>query len=77
MDGSRFDLIVRGGTVVNADGPFKADIGIRAGTIASLTTPGAIGDAERVLSAEGFYVVPGGRCPRSHGSSIAGDDIFR
>jgi dihydropyrimidinase len=66
MDGSRFDLIVRGGTVVNADGPFKADIGIRAGTIASLTTPGTIGNAERVISAEGLYVVPGGVDAHAH-----------
>lgn len=66
MGGARFDLIVRGGTVVGTDGPFKADIGIRGETIASLTTPGTIGDAERVMNAEGLYVVPGGVDAHAH-----------
>jgi dihydropyrimidinase len=82
MDGSPFDLIVRGGTVVNAEGPFNADIGIRGGTITSLTTPGTIGTADRVVNAEGLYVVPGGVDAHAHTAlrsreTISLDDFFQ
>jgi dihydropyrimidinase len=82
MGGSPFDLIVRGGTVVGPEGKFKADIGIRGETITSLTTPGALGDAERVVNAEGLYVVPGGVDAHAHTAlqsreTISLDDFFQ
>jgi len=66
MDGERFDLIVRGGTIVNAEGTFSADIGIRGEVIATLSTPGALGSAGRIVSAEGLYIVPGGVDAHAH-----------
>src|SRR6266851_1522303 len=53
-----FDVIVRGGTVVNQDGEGLRDIGVTGGRIA------AIGDLARatggaVIEAKGLHVVPG------------------
>ncbi|MCE2392648.1 MAG: amidohydrolase family protein, partial [Proteobacteria bacterium] len=55
-----FDLIVRGGTVVDGTRMprFLGDIGIRGGRVASV---GRLADAsaERVLDADGMIVAPG------------------
>jgi len=58
-----FDLVVRGGRVVDGTGvtPFRADLGVRDGRIARV---GRITDAEvraagRVLDADGLTVMPG------------------
>ncbi len=53
-----FDLIIRGGTVVNHDGIWQGDIGISGGRIARLGSiaPEAAGD---VLDARGLHVLPG------------------
>lgn len=53
-----FDLILRGGTVVNHAGIGEADIGVTAGKIA------AIGDlsrqdADQVIEAKGLHILPG------------------
>jgi len=55
---SAFDLIVRGGVIVNHAGRGEADVGVRAGKIA------AIGDlrtasAGHVIDAKGLHVLPG------------------
>lgn len=54
----RYDLIIKGGTVVTPDGIGKADIGIAGGKIAHL---GDIGReaGETVLEASGLHVLPG------------------
>lgn len=52
-----YDLVVRGGTVVTADGMARADVGVRGETIA------AIGEGlrgARELDASGKLVIPGG-----------------
>ena len=58
--GSDFELLIRGGSVVDGTGgpAFKRDVGIRGGRIA------AIGDlrshtAERIIDADGLVVAPG------------------
>jgi dihydroorotase len=53
-----YDLLIRGGTIVNHDGIFEGDIGVRDGRIARI---GAIGDAPAadVLNARGLHVFPG------------------
>src|SRR6478735_1808019 len=53
-----FDLILKGGIVVNHDGRVERDIGVRAGRIA------AIGDlsqasAEREIECRGLHILPG------------------
>jgi dihydroorotase len=54
----RFDLLVRGGTVVSHDGTCIADVGIRAGRIATFGDLSAASAAE-VFDARGLHVLPG------------------
>src|ERR1044071_6642133 len=61
------DLLVRGGTVVGADGVGNWDIGVRDGRIvvlASSDQPPA--EAEQTIDASGLLVVPGGIDPHTH-----------
>jgi dihydropyrimidinase len=57
------DLVVRGGTVVTAEGRARVDVGVRDGRVAALgdELPGA-----RVLDATGRLVLPGGVDPHVH-----------
>ncbi len=56
---AEFDIIIRGGTVVDGTGApaRQADVGIRGGVIAELGT--LQGDAEREIDADGLVVTPG------------------
>jgi dihydroorotase len=57
MMAETFDLIVRGGTVVNHDGRGERDIGIRGGRIAAI---GALAQASaETIDAKGLHVLPG------------------
>jgi dihydropyrimidinase len=51
------DLVIRGGTVVTAEGTFRADIGIEGERIAEI---GAALSGKRTLDATGRLVMPGG-----------------
>ena len=53
-----FDLILRGGTVVNHDGQGERNIGVRGGRIAEI---GALmgADAAEVVDCTGLHVLPG------------------
>jgi dihydroorotase len=53
-----FDVILRGGTVVNHDGRAERDIGIRGGRIAALGVHGGAAAAE-VIDATGLHILPG------------------
>lgn len=53
-----FDLVLKGGTVVNQDGIGARDLGIRAGSIAAVGEIGAEQAAE-VLDASGLHILPG------------------
>lgn len=53
------DLIIAGGTVVLSDRVAKLDIGIRNGTIQSLTPPMTYGNEITVIQAEGLHILPG------------------
>lgn len=55
---TRFDTVIRGGTVATASDVFRADIGILDGRIAAIAE--RLGDAERVIDATGRLVLPGG-----------------
>jgi dihydroorotase len=53
-----YDLIIRGGTVVNQDGEGLRDIGIRAGRIVEIgDLAGAV--AGEIIDAKGLHVLPG------------------
>ena len=53
-----FDLVLKGGTVVNQDGIERSDIGVRAGKIAKLgrIAPEAAGE---LIDATGLHILPG------------------
>ena len=53
-----FDLIIRGGVVATPNGIAGADIGVRAGKIASIGSLGAAKAAE-IFDAKGLHVLPG------------------
>jgi dihydropyrimidinase len=57
-DEVRFDLIVRGGTVVGAEGSRRADVGVVGERIATVE-PDLGTDAARVVDATGLFVLPG------------------
>src|ERR1044072_8263264 len=52
-----FDLVIRGGTIVNAGEGTQADIGIAGGTIVQI---GEVPGGEREIDATGLLVLPGG-----------------
>ncbi|CDX29111.1 Amidohydrolase [Mesorhizobium plurifarium] len=54
-----FDTLVRGGTVVNADGLSRGDIGIAAGKVAAIIAPDEAAEARTVVDASGCFVLPG------------------
>lgn len=53
-----FDLIIKGGTIVNHDGRMRADVGVRAGKIAQIGDLGSASAGE-VIDASGLHVLPG------------------
>jgi dihydroorotase-like cyclic amidohydrolase len=55
----RFDMLIRGGTVVSASGRGPADIGIQDGRIAALLEPDTPAEAERTIDAAGKHLLPG------------------
>lgn len=64
------DLIISGGTVVNATGTAEADVVIDGEKIVALLAPGVAGSvglvADRTIDATGKYVVPGGVDAHTH-----------
>ncbi len=70
---SKFDLVIRGGTVVNAAETSRCDVGVRAGRIVALGE--TLGGGTREIDATGRYVMPGGidsHCHIDQRSSIGG-----
>lgn len=54
----RYDLIIRGGTVVSSGGEARADVAVADGAIAALG-PELAGDAREELDAAGLHLFPG------------------
>jgi len=52
-----YDLILKGGTVVNQDGEVVRDVGVRAGKIAEIGN--IAGDAAETIDCRGLHVLPG------------------
>jgi dihydropyrimidinase len=55
---SQFDLKITNGTVANSAETFQADIGVKDGKI--ITIGKKLGNADKVVDANGKYVLPGG-----------------
>src|SRR3954462_13071637 len=54
-----FDLILRGGTVVNHDGEGERDIGVTGGKIAAIGSLGRHASAGEVIDCKGLHILPG------------------
>ncbi|RGA05316.1 hypothetical protein DI270_008880 [Microbispora triticiradicis] len=61
-----FDLLIRGGEVVNGDARAALDVGVAGGRIAALLAPGSPAAAEREIDATGLLVMPGGVDTHTH-----------
>ena len=69
-----FDLVVRGGTVVNADGIAEADIGVSDGRIAAIARN--VGKGAREVEAQGRLVLPGGVDTHCHIEQVSGNGLL-
>lgn len=71
------DLIVRGGTVVNADWQGEADILVQGGRVRALVEPGSYRSPDvrgaTEIDATGHLVLPGGVDPHCHVGFTSGD----
>jgi dihydroorotase len=63
---AQYDVVVRGGTLVNGSGRQAADLAIRGETIAAIVAPGTPLEATRVIDAAGRHVIPGAIDVHSH-----------
>ncbi len=54
-----FDMLISGGTVVNADGEVRADVAIADGRIAAILSPGDAATARTEVNAAGRHLLPG------------------
>jgi len=54
-----FETLIRGATIVNAEGFERRDVGITDGRIAALVQPGETASARTVFDASGAYLLPG------------------
>ncbi|HYM51801.1 MAG TPA: dihydroorotase family protein [Candidatus Limnocylindrales bacterium] len=61
-----FDLVLRGGTVVTPEAVTPADLGVVAGRIAAIATPGSLPQGREDLSITGKTVIPGGIDTHTH-----------
>jgi dihydropyrimidinase len=74
-------LLIRGGTVVNADRTFRADVYCDRGKIAAIGPDLPTPTAARVVDAGGQYVLPGGIDPHTHMElpfmgTVASEDFY-
>lgn len=77
---TRFETVIRGGTVVTASDTFEADVGISDGTIQAIAR--SLPDGERTIDARGRLVLPGGVDGHCHldqptgDGSVCADDFY-
>ena len=75
------DLIIKNGTIVNAYGSYKADIGIKDGKISLIAENMEDKDCGNVVDAKGKLVLPGAIDAHTHlampfGGTVSADDYF-
>jgi dihydroorotase len=64
--GGRYDLVLRGGTLVTPSGRYRADLAVAGETIAAIVAPETPLEAERVLDVSGRLILPGAVDVHSH-----------
>ena len=74
-------VLIRGGTVVNHDQTFRADVLCEGGTIAAVGEGLEAPSDARVVDAGGAYVMPGGIDPHTHMElpfmgTVASEDFY-
>mgnify|MGYP000122271755 CR=1 FL=1 len=74
-------VLIRGGTVVNADREFRADVLVQDGLIVQVGANLEAPSGAQVLDADGRYVMPGGIDPHTHMQlpfmgTVAADDFY-
>ncbi|MEK7450103.1 MAG: dihydropyrimidinase [Planctomycetota bacterium] len=74
------DLKIVGGTIITAEKTFRADIGITDGKIEKIAAV-LSDEAEKVIEAGGYYILPGGIDVHTHfelpfGGTVSSDDFF-
>ena len=75
------ELLIRGGTLVTADGRRRADLLCRDGLIAAIGAQLELGSGAQVIDAGGCFVMPGGIDPHTHlqlpmMGTVVADDFF-
>ena len=75
------DLIIKNGTVVNASGSFRADVGVSDGKIVCLADRIDVSGGDQVVDAYGKLVLPGAIDAHTHlampfGGTVSADDYF-
>jgi len=68
-----FDLVVRGGRLVTAEGSFEADLGIKDGKIAAIARGLSNSGGSRVIDAKGLLVLPGAIDVHTHFATNVGE----
>ena len=74
-------IFIQGGTVVNADREFRADVYCEGGKIVAVGTNLAPPPDCELINASGQYVIPGGIDPHTHMQlpfmgTVTADDFF-
>jgi dihydropyrimidinase len=78
---STIPVVIKSGTVVNADGSMKADVCLENGIITQVGTDIRVPEGARVIDATGKLVMPGGIDPHVHMElpfmgTVSKDDFF-
>jgi dihydroorotase len=63
---TQYDVVIRGGTLINASGRTTADLAIAGERIAAIVAPGTPLDATREIDATGRHIIPGAIDVHSH-----------
>ena len=74
-------VVIKGGTVVTAEGEFRADVYAEGETITAIGPDLDVPSDARVIDASGAYVMPGGIDPHTHMElpfmgTVASEDFF-
>lgn len=75
------DLIIKNGTIINANETIRADVAVKDGKIVSIAENISITDCENDIDARGMLVLPGAIDAHTHlampfGGTISSDDYF-